>query len=104
MYVARPELGLKHVCTACAVRFYDLNRVPAHCPACGAVPPPPRPRSTAASRATGTRWTTRPAPAAVADPVEAADDDAIPLLDPADPDEEEDADDTAEVVVPDEDT
>lgn len=34
---ARSARGDKHVCQACATRFYDLLRSPIVCPACGAV-------------------------------------------------------------------
>lgn len=37
--MAKPELGLKRVCVSCGARFYDLNRVPAICPKCGAEQP-----------------------------------------------------------------
>ena len=37
--MAQPELGLKRVCVSCGARFYDLNRVPAVCPKCGAEQP-----------------------------------------------------------------
>lgn len=42
--MAKPELGLKRVCVACATRFYDLMRVPAVCPKCGTEQPPDQPR------------------------------------------------------------
>jgi hypothetical protein len=35
--VARPELGTKHTCPECEVKFYDLNKTGAACPACGHV-------------------------------------------------------------------
>jgi uncharacterized protein (TIGR02300 family) len=38
--MGRPELGTKCACVSCAERFYDLNRVPATCPKCGAEQPP----------------------------------------------------------------
>lgn len=37
--MANPELGLKRTCVECSARFYDLNRVPAVCPKCGATQP-----------------------------------------------------------------
>ena len=105
MYVARPELGTKRVCASCAARFYDLSRVPARCPTCLTDQPPPRVRTAPIPRGAGMRWPTRTAPAAVADPAEAADDDAVPLLDAADPEDADDDDDVeAEIVVPDEET
>ena len=44
--MAKPELGSKRVCVSCHTRFYDLSRVPASCPKCGAEQPleQPRPR------------------------------------------------------------
>jgi uncharacterized protein (TIGR02300 family) len=42
--MGRPELGTKCACVSCAERFYDLNRVPATCPKCGAQQPPEKPR------------------------------------------------------------
>jgi uncharacterized protein (TIGR02300 family) len=95
MYTARPELGIKRTCARCAVRFYDLGRAPAHCPACGADQPPPRARTSPVPRGIATRWSTRSAPAPT---IEAATDDAVPLLESADADDEVDEDD----VVPDE--
>ena len=46
----RPERGTKRTCLSCEARFYDLARVPAICPKCGAecaeiVRPPPTARS-----------------------------------------------------------
>lgn len=34
--MAKPEWGVKRLCTSCAARFYDLGRSPAVCPSCGA--------------------------------------------------------------------
>ena len=46
--MAKPELGTKRVCVACATRFYDLAKAPAVCPKCGTEQPveQPRPRRT----------------------------------------------------------
>tara|TARA_B100000900_G_scaffold370727_1_gene349454 strand:- start:663 stop:1109 length:447 start_codon:yes stop_codon:yes gene_type:complete len=33
--VAKPELGNKHTCQECGVKFYDLNKQDVACPACG---------------------------------------------------------------------
>ena len=33
--MAKPEWGRKLSCTSCGVKFYDLHRNPAECPACG---------------------------------------------------------------------
>ena len=32
----KTDLGIKRVCRACGMRFYDFNRKPALCPGCGA--------------------------------------------------------------------
>jgi uncharacterized protein (TIGR02300 family) len=37
MATARAERGTKRTCVACDERFYDLNRNPIVCPACGNV-------------------------------------------------------------------
>ena len=86
MYVARPQLGTKRLCVGCAVRFYDLNRLPAQCPACAKEQPPPAPRSRAVPRVPGQRWQARPA----AQDVAAVADDAVPLLEVAGDEEDED--------------
>ena len=33
--MARAELGNKHTCVDCGVKFYDLNKLEIICPACG---------------------------------------------------------------------
>jgi uncharacterized protein (TIGR02300 family) len=35
--VAKPEWGVKRTCLSCGARFYDLQREPIVCPACGAI-------------------------------------------------------------------
>lgn len=44
--MAKPELGIKRICVACAARFYDLAKSPAICPKCHTEQPieQPRPR------------------------------------------------------------
>ena len=42
--MAKPELGTKRTCVNDAVRFYDLNKVPAVCPKCGTEQPVEQPR------------------------------------------------------------
>ncbi len=42
--MAKPELGMKRTCVNDAVRFYDLNKVPAVCPKCGTEQPIEQPR------------------------------------------------------------
>ena len=34
--MVKPEWGTKRVCQSCAARFYDFQRSPILCPACGA--------------------------------------------------------------------
>ena len=34
--MAKTDLGKKHACLACGMRFYDFNRTPIICPGCGA--------------------------------------------------------------------
>ena len=36
MYQFRPERGTKRSCLTCEARFYDMTRIPATCPKCGA--------------------------------------------------------------------
>ena len=50
--MGRPELGTKCACVSCAERFYDLNRVPATCPKCGAEQPPEKLRVFRPTRST----------------------------------------------------
>ena len=33
--MSKSEWGKKHSCTSCGALFYDMKKVPAHCPACG---------------------------------------------------------------------
>ncbi|HXT08447.1 MAG TPA: TIGR02300 family protein [Roseiarcus sp.] len=35
--MAKPELGAKRQCQACAAKFFDFNRDPVICPKCGTV-------------------------------------------------------------------
>lgn len=86
-FVLRPELGTKRVCVGCAARFYDLARSPPTCPKCSAVQPPDVPRPRYGGRGNigpGTRrapWQAAPAPVA---------DDAEPVADAAEDDEDAD--------------
>ena len=43
--MAKPELGSKRVCVSCSARFYDLTKMPAVCPKCGAEQPVEQPRA-----------------------------------------------------------
>jgi uncharacterized protein (TIGR02300 family) len=68
--MGRPQLGTKCTCGGCGERFYDLNRLPAICPKCGAEQQPEKPRVVRPPRSSafGTRQFARqPAVVAVAD-------------------------------------
>ncbi len=41
--MAKPELGIKRVCSSCTTKFYDLNKHPIVCPKCATVFAPPAP-------------------------------------------------------------
>lgn len=62
--MAKPELGTKRICVACATRFYDLTKTPAICPKCGTEQPveQPRPRRTGGNVAEDKRAKKLPAP------------------------------------------
>jgi uncharacterized protein (TIGR02300 family) len=66
--MSKPEFGTKHVCEACAERFYDLNRSPVICFKCGA----PAVAAEAADVSANARWIgqRRLQPASASDPVE----------------------------------
>ncbi len=93
--MAKPELGTKRVCVACATRFYDLTKSPAVCPKCGTEQPieQPRPRRTGGNGGEDKRpKTATPAPEDVdveVEGVEEAEDEDV--LEAAD-DLEDDAD------------
>lgn len=55
------QIGTKRTCVSCAVRFYDLTRVPPACPKCGAQQPPPKPRPAPIDRSAARRFG-RPTP------------------------------------------
>ena len=42
--MAKPDLGMKRICVACAAKFYDLAKTPASCPKCGTEQPAEQPR------------------------------------------------------------
>jgi uncharacterized protein (TIGR02300 family) len=83
--MGRPELGTKCACVSCAERFYDLNRVPAMCPKCGAQQPPEKPRVVRPPRSTVDFRRQPRAPVPVA-----AEDEAEPVS-TTDAEDEEDA-------------
>jgi uncharacterized protein (TIGR02300 family) len=89
--MGRPELGSKCACVSCAERFYDLNRVPATCPKCGAQQPPEKLRVFRPTRSTVEfrRQTRQPIPVVAEEEVEqvstadadAEDEDDVPEVD-----------------------
>ena len=90
--MAKPELGNKRVCVSCNTRFYDLTKVPAVCPKCGAEQPldQPRLRRPVGNLSAEDR---RPKKVPVVDP-EDTDTEVEPVEDEAEADEvAEDADD-----------
>jgi hypothetical protein len=64
------QIGTKRTCVSCAVRFYDLARVPAACPKCGAEQPPPKARPAPIDRSAARRFgrPQPPRPFAAAEP------------------------------------
>jgi uncharacterized protein (TIGR02300 family) len=98
--MSKPEFGTKHVCEACAERFYDLNRSPVICFKCGAQQAPPKPRMYRPVRSGSDRgaFSRRPIPVLAEEKVEAADDLAVDEAEIPD-DEDTDLDDEAEVEI-----
>ncbi len=96
--MSKPEFGRKMTCTTCAVRFYDLTRVPAICPKCGMEQPRAKPRMAPVVRAPSARWSGgRVAPTIVR---EAVVPEPTPIeTDPLDEVEEENEDDDEEIEV-----
>jgi uncharacterized protein (TIGR02300 family) len=101
--VSNPAFGTKHVCEACAQRFYDLNRSPAVCFKCGAQQSPPKPRMYRPLRATSDRgaFGRRPMPVLAEEKLEAADELAVDDAEEAEvaDDDDTDLDDAAEVEI-----
>ena len=101
--MSNPAIGTKHVCEACAERFYDLNRSPATCVKCGAQQSPPKPRMYKPMRAGSDRgaFGRRQLPIAAVEKVEPADDLAVDDAEETEiPDDDDtDLDDEAEVEI-----
>jgi uncharacterized protein (TIGR02300 family) len=89
--MAKPEWGTKRVCLSCGARFYDLQRSPILCPACGA---------TFDAESVSRARRARPAPRLALVPDEVAADVAIPDDDTVPPglEGEAEVDEEAEVV------
>ena len=90
--MAKPELGTKRICVACAARFYDLTKSPAVCPKCATEQPldVPRPRRPAGNVAEDKR-PKKPAPAPGSDEAD------IEVEDVEDVDDEDVIDDTSDL-------
>ena len=96
--MAKPELGAKRQCQACAAKFFDLNRDPIICPKCGTVFQGATAR---AERASAKDEENEDEPASAAgveivslDEVEAAEEkSADPVVDDIDVEDDESADD-----------
>lgn len=100
--MSNPAFGIKHVCEACAERFYDLNRSPVICFKCGAQQSPPKPRMYRPMRATSDRgaFSRRPLPIAAEEKLEPADDLVVDDVEEAEiPDDDTDLDDETEVEI-----
>jgi uncharacterized protein (TIGR02300 family) len=89
--MAKPELGLKRVCTSCGAKFYDLMKSPVICPKCGAEQSAEPPRFKRAPLPADDKLKKRVAtPAAEADDVEIEDVDADAVVEDAEDIEDED--------------
>ncbi len=67
----KPELGTKRVCVACGAKFYDLQKDPAVCPACGTEQPAEAPRvRRGAGNVVEEKRVKKPVPGADADDIE----------------------------------
>ena len=91
--MTKHELGQKHLCTNCGVKFYDLTRTPPTCPECETVVEP-------VVRARPTRSAAKPKPK----PVEtkpAATEETAPLADANSESETSDDDDASDDVIED---
>jgi len=91
--VRYPGIGTKLVCVACSVRFYDLAKQPAVCPKCGAEQPPAAARAVPIRRGGPLMRRPMPKPAAAVE----ADEDAIPLVESDDDDEDAIEDEVDEI-------
>ena len=96
--MAKPELGAKRQCQACAAKFFDMNRDPIVCPKCGTVFQGATMRADSAM-AKDEEAEDEPAAAAVEmvslDEVEAAEEKAAdPVVDDIDVEDDEAAEDT----------
>jgi uncharacterized protein (TIGR02300 family) len=85
--VAKPEWGIKRLCTSCGARFYDLGRQPIECPKCHTVLDPDQVTRLKRSRSAPQE---EAAKAKVQKPVETEEDLALETDEIEDVDEDED--------------
>ena len=52
---ANSDRGLKHTCSSCETRFYDMNKKPAACPKCNQLVPLVKPATRPARRSAVTK-------------------------------------------------
>jgi uncharacterized protein (TIGR02300 family) len=100
--MSKPEFGTKHVCEACAERFYDLNRSPVICFKCGAQQSPAKPRVYRPMRASSDRgaFGRRPLPVLAEEKLEPADELAVEEVEEVEVSDDDDTDlDAAEVEI-----
>jgi uncharacterized protein (TIGR02300 family) len=92
--MSKPEFGMKHVCEACAERFYDLNRSPVICFRCGVQQSPPKPRMYRPLRAASDRgaFGRRPLPVAAEEKLEPADELVVDDVEEAEIPDDDDTD------------
>jgi uncharacterized protein (TIGR02300 family) len=91
--VAKPEWGSKRICQSCGAKFYDFDKNPIACPACGATFDPEAILKSRRGKAPVQKEKAKPAKSKVDEARDAAimDDDEVEL----DEDSEEDADEDA---------
>ena len=70
----KPEWGSKHLCQSCGAKFYDLQRNPITCPACGTAFDPEATTRTKRSRSTSAKPVKETTTKAADDLVEVDDD------------------------------
>jgi hypothetical protein len=91
------QIGVKRTCVGCGVRFYDLTRIPAACPKCGAEQPPPKARPAPIDRSAARRFGRPQPPRAFAAAAPAAEPEAEVDTE-IEVEEEDAADDDADAV------
>lgn len=88
----KADLGVKRQCLSCAAKFYDMNKDPIVCPACGATFEPAATKAKSSGRDKPARKAAAPVPEAEAEELDApgADEEDDDLLDDDDDDLDDD--------------